>query len=249
MTPFFTLAWWLSPLSDASDHHLPSGLIWHARLMVLAWGVLLPLGALAARYFKIVPGQDWPRVLDNKTWWHAHRGFQYLGVGLMVVGTWLAWGHGGQDDLATPIALWHSWMGWALLLAAGLQLVSAWTRGSKGGPTAPTLRGDHYDMTPHRLWFERIHKGLGWTSIAIAWITIVLGLVAADAPRWMPGLLLAWWLALGVLAARWQRQGRCIDTYQAIWGPDPSHPGNLIPAQGWGAHRPTAPSRADTPSI
>ena len=40
--------------------------------------------------------------------------------------------------------------------------------------------------------------------------------------------------------AQWrlQRQGRCIDTYQAIWGPDPRHPGNRLKPVGWGVRRP-----------
>ena len=32
------------------------------------WAVLLPLGALLARYFKVMPGQRWPDVLDNPRW-------------------------------------------------------------------------------------------------------------------------------------------------------------------------------------
>jgi hypothetical protein len=71
-------------------------------------------------------------------------------------------------------------------------------------------------------------------------LTVVLGLVAADAPRWMAGVLTVWWLLLGAVAWRWQRQGRCVDTYQAIWGPDPRHPGNQQPASTWGVHRPLA---------
>jgi hypothetical protein len=65
-----------------------------------------------------------------------------------------------------------------------------------------------------------------------------LGLHVADAPRWMALALLAWWLLLAALAAHWQRTGRCIDTYQAIWGPDPQHPGNRVPPIGWGVRRP-----------
>jgi hypothetical protein len=98
-------------------------------------------------------------------------------------------------------------------------------------------RGDHYDMTPHRLHFERVHKGLGWLSVLAALAVLGLGLQVADAPRWMAGLLAVWWLLLAVLAWQWQRQGRCIDTYQAIWGPDPRHPGNRLKPIGWGVRR------------
>ena len=170
MTPALTLAWWLTPLSGASEHHLPDWVIWHARTMVAAWAVLLPLGVLVARYFKVTPRQDWPRVLDNRAWWHAHRGLQYGGMALVAVGTWLAWNQGAQ---ASASAVWHHWLGWAVVILGAGQLISAWTRGSKGGPTEPTLRGDHYDMTPHRRWFERLHKGLGWLAIGAAVLTVV----------------------------------------------------------------------------
>lgn len=242
MTPWLSLAWWLAPLSGANEHQLPDWVIWHARTMVMAWAVLLPLGVLAARFFKVTPRQDWPRVLDNRAWWHAHRGLQYLGMALVGVGTALAWDHGAQ---ASASAAWHHWLGWAVVLLGAGQLLSAWTRGSKGGPTELTMRGDHYDMTGHRRWFERLHKGLGWLAIAAAVLTIGLGLAAADAPRWMAGVFTAWWLLLAALAWRWQRQGRCIDTYQAIWGPDTRHPGNQRRDTSWGARRPldTSPRR------
>jgi hypothetical protein len=239
MTPVLTLGlsldWWLMPLSGAGVHHLPDRLVWHARSMVAAWAVLLPVGVLAARYFKVTPRQDWPRVLDNRIWWHAHRGLQYLGMALTFVGTSLAWNQGAQ---AGALAAWHHWLGWSVVALGAGQLISAWARGSKGGPTAPSMRGDHYDMTAHRRWFERLHKGLGWLALALAVVVIATGLVTADAPRWMAGVLVSWWLLLAGLTWRWQRQGRCIDTYQAIWGPDPRHPGNRMPATSWGTRRP-----------
>lgn len=40
--------------------------------MVVAWGVLLPLGILIARFFKVTPRQRWPAELDNKFWWYSH---------------------------------------------------------------------------------------------------------------------------------------------------------------------------------
>ena len=230
-----SLAWWLAPLSGATEHHPPDWVIWHARTMVAAWGVLLPIGILAARYFKVTPQQDWPRVLDNKIWWHTHRGLQYLGMALVAVGVVLAWNAGAK---ASMVSLWHHWLGWTVVALGAGQIAGAWARGSKGGPTDASVRGDHYDMTAHRRWFERLHKGLGWLALVLALLTIVLGLMAADAPRWMAAGLVAWWLLLCALAWHWQRLGRCIDTYQAIWGPDPAHPGNQVPATGWGVHRP-----------
>lgn len=227
--------WLAAPLSGASTHTLAPWAAWHARCMVLAWGVLLPLGALLARFFKVTPRQDWPHTLDHRGWWHAHRALQWGGVLLMSLGAWLAWGHGHGASTAARL---HAWGGWALCALGWLQIAGGLLRGTKGGPGEPQLRGDHYDMTPRRRAFERAHKSLGWLAVALAVAVIALGLDIADAPRWMALALAAWWLAFGALFAVLQSRGRCIDTYQAIWGPDPAHPGNLVPPTGWGVRRP-----------
>jgi hypothetical protein len=240
------LRWWLSPLSGTSDHQLNVAIMWHARAMVLAWAIVLPLGVVAARYFKVTSQQDWPRQLDNRAWWHAHRGLQYLGVVVMLIGTALIFDWRGEST-ATPsaLALWHGYLGWAVVALGLAQILSAWLRGSKGGPTDVQLRGDHYDMTRHRLWFEALHKGGGWLSVILAVLTVILGLMAADAPRWMPLVLALWWLGLIAASVYLERTGRCIDTYQAIWGPDMHHPGNQRSINGWGMRRPAVPSRTD----
>ena len=67
---------------------------------------------------------------------------------------------------------------------------------------------------------------------------IALGLVLSDAPRWMALALALWWLLLAWAFVGLQRAGRCIDTYQAIWGPGPQHPGNHLRPTGWGVRRP-----------
>jgi hypothetical protein len=74
--------------------------------------------------------------------------------------------------------------------------------------------------------------------LLLAIAAIALGLIAADAPRWMPLTLALWWTTLAAWAWRAQRAGRCIDTYQAIWGPEARHPGNRLTPIGLGVHRP-----------
>jgi hypothetical protein len=232
--------WLLTPLSGATHHSLAAWAVWHARCMVLGWGVLLPLGALAARYFKVTPGQRWPGQLDNKAWWHAHRWLQSIGIVAVTLGALLAWGQGSRSSTHAHL---HAWTGWALVVLGWLQIAVGLGRGSKGGPSDVRMRGDHYDMTSRRIAFERLHKGLGWLAVMAAVAVTGLGLLVADAPRWMALALTAWWSLLALLAVRWQRQGRCIDTYQAIWGPDPGHPGNSLEPVGWGVRRPHSPTR------
>jgi hypothetical protein len=213
-------------LSANPEHHIAPWASWHARLMVLSWGIVLPVGVLIARFYKITPSQDWPKVLDNKFWWYSHRTLQYLGISLMSIGVWFAWGQGG---LSSAGAYAHSIIGWVLLVAGWLQVLSSMVRG--------TTDGDHYHMTSKRLAFERFHKLIGWCAIALSIIGIILGLFLVDAPRWMLLVMAIWWLSLGVLFARLQQQGRCVDTYQAIWGPDLIHPGNRVKPTGWGVRR------------
>jgi Eukaryotic cytochrome b561 len=230
------LEWLLASLDPSRAHELDAAVAWHGRLMVLAWAALLPLGVIVARFFKVTSDQKWPQELDNKTWWHAHQALQYTAGVALVVAVWLIWRPGHTASV------WHAWLGWIVIVACVLQFLSAWLRGSKGGPTDPTpggsLAGDHYDMTPRRRLFERVHKSLGYVALALSLAAIASGLWLVNAPRWMPLVLSLWWLALAVLWSYLQWRGKAIDTYQAIWGPDPRHPGNALPPTGWGIRRP-----------
>jgi hypothetical protein len=192
---------------------------------------------MVARFFKIAPGQDWPRALDDPRWWFIHRFCQYTALAFTVVAAALILWRLGGPKLRTG----HGLMGWALLCVAALQLFGGLMRGEKGGPTAPapdgSLRGDHYDMTPRRILFERAHKSLGYVALALGLACVVAGLWIANAPRWM-WIVIAGWAALwGTLFAIFQRRGMAVDTYQAIWGPDPALPGAGRPPIGWGVRR------------
>jgi Eukaryotic cytochrome b561 len=217
--------WLMQPISGASidAHQVSASVSWHGRLMVLSWGLILPLGVLAARFFKVTPGQDWPRVLDNPTWWRIHWRGQSLGVFISLVGVSLICGKAhGQGALE----FWHQCIGWALFALGLIQITGGFFRGSKGGPTAQNLRGDHYDMTRRRRIFEFIHKSIGYFALFLALCNVVTGLILADAPRWMLLLLLSSWVAMLTAFVVLQIKGYCVPTYQAIWGLDTRHPGN-----------------------
>ncbi len=218
------VAWALTPISGADDHAIEPVLAWHGRLMVASWGVILPVGVTIARYFKVTPRQDWPRQLDNKFWFYNHRRLQWLGVATMSLALVFALQRSGENSSAAASA--HRLIGWMVVAAGWTQVAATWFRGTKGGPTEPELRGDHYDMTPRRVAFEALHKCLGWTAIAFAAAGMFLGLVITDAPRWMPLTLALWWIVYGASAGGLQAKGWRVDTYRAIWGPDPSLPGN-----------------------
>lgn len=199
--------------------------------MVVAWGVLAPLAVLVARFFKVLPGQDWPREVDNLVWWRSHWIGQSVVLGLTAIGL----------SLVLPLNLsamsLHNWLGLVLIGFLVMQVCLGLFRGSKGGPTEQHLRGHHYDMTQWRHIFEALHKAFGYAALGLAMIVILTGLWKANAPVWMWVSLLLWWAGLIIAFAAFQKRGMAIDTYQAIWGAGLEHPGNQLPHPGWGVRR------------
>ena len=224
----------LEPIDPRRAHSVGFWVSWHGRAMVLAWGVIAPLSILAARFLKVLPWQDWPRELDNPFWWRAHWIGQSVVFGLTIVSVLLV-------RAASEATGWHGLLGYLLLALVVAQVFLGLISGSKGGPTARapdgSLRGDHYDMTQWRLAFEFLHKGIGYVALSLAVATLGLGLWSANAPVWMWVALGLWWALLAGAALLLQKRGWAVDTYQAIWGPGPEHPGNQRPPQGWGMRR------------
>ncbi len=223
--------WLWLPIDPDRAHQVGVYVSWHGRLMVLAWGGLFPLGILIARFWKVTPGQNWPSELDNRAWWRAHLSLQYAGGLLMLLALGLIIAADGSGTGT------HATLGWAITGFAGLQFFAGWFRGSKGGPTEPTLRGDHFDMTRRRIIFEHFHKSAGYGLLLIACWGIISGLWQANAPGWMWLALGLWWALLIAVFATLQRRGMAVDTYQAIWGADPAFPGNRRRPIGWGVRR------------
>lgn len=243
-TTFSALVVWLAtPISGATAHAISAPTAWHGRLMVTAWAVFAPLAILVARYFKVTPGQDWPRVVGNSFWFLWHRGLGYLimattiaAVGLIA----LAYGPIG------PINGLHAAFGWITTALVIAIVAGTLARGTHGGPVHPMTKqpmppdkwfGDHFNMTPRRIVFEYTHKFGGAALLVISIAATYSGLARADAPRWMFVTLSLWWLCVAVAALVLQRQGRGLDTYQAIWGPSPDLPGSNRTPIGFGIRR------------
>ncbi|MEM7489524.1 MAG: cytochrome b561 domain-containing protein [Pseudomonadota bacterium] len=218
----------LGPIDPTRAHDVDLAHAWHGRFMVVAWGVLVPVGVLAARFFKVLPRQRFPEVVDNRAWWRTHLGAQIAALLMMVVGMWLVLAAPARLESVTWFAWLHRGLGWAVLWLGIMQAASGAFRGTKGGPTDPrgSVRGDHYDMTPRRLAFEAMHKASGYAALVLSMGAVLTGLWQANGPVWIWILLTLWWAFVAVLFVLFQRRGMVIDTYVAIWGPDPSHPGN-----------------------
>jgi len=236
--------WLTSPIDPERIHMVGFAVSWHGRAMVLGWGILAPLAIIIARFFKILPGQDWPRALDSKFWWRSHWMGQCLVLALTVLGFVLV-----LPSRLSEMSL-HNWMGYGVLAGLAAQVFLGLVRGSKGGPTAldanGSPRGHHYDMTPWRRMFEALHKSIGYGLILLAAATILMGMWKANAPIWMWLALAIWWPMLVLVFGTLQRRGMAVDTYQAIWGDDPAHPGNQMPTPGWGVVRPGTKSKGET---
>ena len=220
------MEWLLSPIDASRAHAVGWNLSWHARLMVVAWGVLVPTGVMAARFFKVLPRQRFPEVVDNRAWWRAHLTMQIGGLILTWVGLWLVLTRTDPGASSTASAWTHRALGWTVVSYGLMQMMSGAFRGSKGGPSDRSLRGDHYDMTPRRMGFEALHKTVGYTALGLSMAAVLTGLWQANAPVWMWLTLTVWWSLLAVMFYVFQSRGMVIDTYVAIWGPDAAHPGN-----------------------
>jgi len=231
------IEWLLSPIDPSRLHEVGFNVAWHGRLMVLAWAFLLPLGVIIARFFKIMPRQDWPREVDNLAWWRSHLYLQISGGVVVLVALLLILTNPGRVFHIHP----HAVLGWTVVVFCLFQFIAGIYRGSKGGPTEVaadgSMHGDHYDMTTRRRIFEYFHKTVGYAAIVLAAVTIFTGLWGSNAPRWMWVGIALWWCVLAVVFIRLQAKGQTVDTYQAIWGPDPVHPGNHMKPIGPGIRR------------
>ena len=201
---------------------------WHAGLMVVAWIVLIPAGALIARFFKVRPGQD-PDKPDDRFWWNAHRVLQSAGAALAAAGAWVVF---SELDGVIDWSVGHVQLGVAALALCAAQIFSSVLRGTKGGPTdtyadpddPSTWRGDHYDMTLRRRAFELWHKNLGYISMALAVCAVWTGIELIGLPGWTKWALIAAVTAFVAAFIALTRHGRRIDTWRAIWGPLPRAP-------------------------
>jgi hypothetical protein len=246
---------WLMTSPDGSVRLLTdTGIVWHGRIMTAVWLMLVPVAVVVARFYKVTPRQDWPRVLDNPFWfiWHRRLGYLAASLTLLAMGSIML-----RKDARFDGAFVHAVAGWSVIAFVLFQVANALLRGTHGGPVDPFTRakrppeqwaGDHYCMTRRRIVFEYTHKLAGYVVLPAALTAIVSGLAMVHAPRWM-------WLGLVVICVVlvfvfvWlQRKGRCLDTYQAIWGTDPALPGNRRTRPiGWGIRRAAAADRAHKP--
>ncbi len=200
----------------------------HAWLMFSLWFVLAPVSILAMRYLKPKPREYGVPNAGSYFFSRMH----FLGLQATVVLSLLGGALAFLVSRGFSGSL-HACFGVATILFGTLQIISAWMRGTHGGkyghdanPDDPsTWGGDHYDMTPRRIWFEAYHKASGYFTLAMAFGAIATGL----AQYWVGSIALAGvvlFFGYGVIVVVAEGKGMRFDTYRAVYGTHPDHPGN-----------------------
>jgi hypothetical protein len=127
--------------------------LYHGLLMLLAWGVLLPIGAFVARFFKGPLSAGTPA-----HWFVVHRAVQIGGLTVALAGFYICLTRKEFGNVDTT----HGSFGIAVMTLGILQPTNAFLRPHKGS------RG-------RREW-EWLHKSVGYGALALAVVTIFLGI-------------------------------------------------------------------------
>jgi len=130
----------------------------HLVLMSVAWGALLPLGAIISNRFR---GQL------PETWIHWHRNLQMAGWALQLVGVVMAIIYVVQ--YSAPFSSSHTFIGLFVVIVGTFQPVNALLRPHK--PEEGQVK------TQKRAAWELMHKGLGWLAVVLGMLNLLLGVM------------------------------------------------------------------------
>jgi hypothetical protein len=132
----------------------------HASLMLIAWGWLLPTGAVFARLFKHRP-----------SWYHIHMSLQVCGLALALVGWIIALRNFSVFEMGMVENTYrHGVLGSATMTLGLLQPLNAVLR-----PHAPSTFGE--TKTKARVVWETLHKTTGYVVLILSVVTIGYGTV------------------------------------------------------------------------
>jgi len=126
----------------------------HAIIMLLAWGLCLPVGLLAARYLRSFP---------NALWFKIHRPLQYVGTFLGFIGIII----GYSMVTAQFVHSAHATIGTIIMVFSFFQVLVAFFR--------PHKDPDH-PVSNKRIAFELFHHWNGRGLVLLAIVQIYLGI-------------------------------------------------------------------------
>lgn len=115
----------------------------HGIINAISWGILLPIGVIAARYLR-------PFAWADPLWFYLHIACQLMGYTLGVVG----WGLGMKlQKYATPMKYYHRNLGIAIFALATLQVLAIVLRPKKDSKIRP--------------WWNLYHHSVGYATIIL----------------------------------------------------------------------------------
>lgn len=164
-------------------------LVAHVVCMLLSWGCLLPLGVLWARNLR----ESSRKVGGTPVWFAGHRLIQSIGWLLQLMGFVfiLAFKKGSHFKLT------HEILGLVVVVIGSLQPLNAQLRhfSCVGHPVAGGTRS-----AGRKAW-EIVHKGLGYSAVAMGMANIILGPIHASNLGFDRGLVLGAGICAGLFLA------------------------------------------------
>ncbi|GER26197.1 auxin-responsive family protein [Striga asiatica] len=166
-----------SVVQTRTSSRRPSSKIIHGWLNVVSWGIMMPVGAMAARYLKVFN-------VANPAWFYVHVTCQasayIVGVAGWATGLKLGTRSPGVQHTA------HRYMGIALFVLATLQASAILFR----------PKPDH----KYRIYWNVYHKLIGYTVIVLSIVNIYKGLEILDPQKKWQQAYIFMYVALGALA-------------------------------------------------
>ena len=144
---------------DGVESNLKQTQYIHGVLMLIGWGFLLPMGVLFAKFFKHRPGSLWFKI---------HRTCQCVGLTVAIIG-WLValWNFNVFQDKGYN-SYRHGVSGSVTMIIGILQPLNAVLR------PLHSQESDE-DKSQGRVYWEYLHKGLGYSALVLSVVTIGLG--------------------------------------------------------------------------
>jgi hypothetical protein len=187
---------WLLQGNGADIQVVPCPSAWfsfvhlHGILMYLAWGILLPFGALIGRYFKFQ--KTWP------AWFAVHLICQIGGTLLTGAGFIMIF------LVSTQPSFPHGVIGIVLTFTLFQQFLSGFIRPwiPKENPSLPFTNKESFKYKWRQCWLL-YHRVSGIITVGLGFIQVTLGVFLLGAPLvvWIVWvlLLMLWLLVFGVL--------------------------------------------------
>ena len=148
---------------DCTSGKFQPWIVAHGTLMLASWGLLLPAGIIIARLAK--------HKMPEGIWFKCHKILQISGVMIASVGWVVAlvqfdvFSAGVKDNVSYV----HGLLGSIVMILGIIQPVNAVVR-----PHAPPDKSSPKPL--RRIVWEYIHKGSGYTALALSIITIAIGI-------------------------------------------------------------------------